>query len=319
LALALAGVALVGVLLAAVYTFRFNPEIAFYRQAVEVKQQWAERVGSEGTPLFVFCGGSSCAFSVDGQRMLDRHGVAAVNYGLHAGMGPRCLTGLAADVVRPGDTLVVAIEPELLALPFGASDLGAQIGLVLGKPQAIRASQITGAPVDWSGDILALRPGAYHAFTLLGKIALGRPLYRYSADDLTPSGLQCTAERREFADMRLFDRLSADGRALLVALKGWGDDRGIEVVYSLPWGYVDPQRAAAARQSQARFLLDVASAVPVLKDPALGVYTVREHYADTDLHLTVEGAAIRSDSLAEQIRAGAHWTCEELGVLAGQP
>lgn len=60
------------------------------------------------------------------------------------------------------------------ALPWGTR-VGAD-------PAFRRAAQV------WPAALLALRPGGYHVFTLLGKLVQGRPLYRYNTAEVRPSG-----------------------------------------------------------------------------------------------------------------------------------
>jgi hypothetical protein len=310
--------ALVTLAAAAVYTVRWNPEVRFYRHAIAVKRAWSAQLaaGAAETPRYLLAGGSSAAFSVDGGRMLDRHGLRLVNFGLHAGMEAPFLVAIAAREARPGDTLIVAMEPELLTTPFTAPDLAAQMGLALGEPRLIAASDVTGDPVPWVDSLVSLRPGAYHAFTLLGKLALRKPLYRYAPPEIHPSGWQEARDFREFALIQPgAPRLAADGRNLLAALVRWARENEVRVCYSLPWACVEPAAATEFRRTSASFLREVAEFLPVLKEPALGVHSVREHFSDTGWHLTPAGAQARTDALAGQLRAGQFWTTDELDAL----
>lgn len=313
--------AVAALLAAAAYTLWLNPEIRFYRYAAQVKRAWADRLHREQGAAFIVYGASSCAFAIDGGRMLQKHGLPVANFGLHAGMEPPFLTALALESTRPRDTLVVALEPALLTVPFDSPDLAAQMGLALGKPRLIHASDLTGERVHWIENVLSLRPGAYHFFTLLGKIALGKPLYRYAPEDVQPSGWQQTRERRPLSDPEIppDPRLSPDARRLLLALKRWGETNRVAVVYSLAWGWASPEKVRPRRQMNARFLNEVAGILPVLKDASLGAHPVREHFADTEWHLTSEGAAARSDALAVQLKARQFWSAEELARLTEEP
>jgi hypothetical protein len=303
-------------LAAAGYTFWLNPEIRFYRYTAQIKQAWTEQLRREHSSLVVVCGCSTTAFSVDGQRMLERHGLPTVNFGMHAGMEPPFLVALAAQAARPGDTLVLELDPVLLAAPFSSADVAAQLGFSLGQPSLIHATRITGEPVHWAEDLLSLRPGAYHCFTLLGKIALRKPLYRYQRQDVRPSGWQQTKERTEIIDEAPPDvGLSADARRLLQATKTWGETNRVQVVYSLVWRYATPEHHRRFQRLNLGIVREVAEIIPVLKDPVLGAYTVREHFADVGAHLTEAGAAARSDALAQQIKNRSFWTFEELRDL----
>jgi hypothetical protein len=304
---------------AGVYTVRWNPEIRFLSHAVAVKRAWARAltVGTDA-PRFLLAGGSSALFGVDGERLGTRDGIRLVNFGLHAGLDAPFLLAIAAREARPGDTLIVAMESNLLTSPFTANDLAAQMGWALNDLRLIHASDITGQPVGWVDSVVSLRPGAYHAFTLLGKIALRKPLFRYSRAQVHASGWQ---EARDFRDFHLEQpgatRLSADGRALLAAAADWGKVAKVAVIYSLPWGCVEAATEEPYRRASAAFLREVSDFVPVLRDPTLGVYAVREHFADTGWHLTPEGAQARTDALAEQLKLQQFWSSAELNDLAG--
>lgn len=319
LALALLLLAVITLAAAAVYTVRWNPEVRFYHHAIAVKRAWASALtAGTNAPRYLLAGGSSAAFAVDGERLRSRYGIPLVNFGLHAGMEAPFLIAIAAREARPGDTLIVAMEPDLLTSPFTAPDLAAQMGLALGEPRLIRASDITGQPVGWVDSVISLRPGAYHAFTLLGKIALRKPLYRYAPPEVHASGWQ---EAHDFRDFPLVQpgraRLSADGRALLAALARWGKGADVSVICSLPWSCVEPVAADPYRRASAAFLREVLEFVPALKDPTLGVHAVREHFADTGWHLTPAGAQVRTDALAEQLKLRHFWTAAELDALSG--
>jgi len=313
--------ALASLLAAAAYTLWLNPEIRFYHYAAEVKRAWVEGFRAARVPVAVVYGASSCAFALDGERLRDRHGLAVANYGLHAGMEPLFLTAFALESTRPGDTLVVALEPPLLRASFESPDLAAQMGMALGQPGLIHASALTGRRIRWVDNLVSLRPGAYHLFTLAGKILLGRPLYRYAPRDVSPSGWQQTAERRPLTpiDAAPATALSADARGLLADLRRWADAHQVTVFYAIPWGWTTEEHTDATRRANARFLREIADHIPVLRDPALGVHPVRGHFADTEWHLTAAAAALRTDAFAGLLRERRCWALEELDALAREP
>ena len=65
-------VAVAAWVMGALYTVRMNPEIAFFRRCDQVKRLWAQKLDREYTNKIVFCGGSSCNTSLDGERMLNQ-------------------------------------------------------------------------------------------------------------------------------------------------------------------------------------------------------------------------------------------------------
>ncbi len=315
-ALALLLLALVALGVAAAYALWGNPELRFYRQAARVKLAWLAQLRHDYPHVVIVYGGSTCAFSIDVERMRQRYGLPVANLGLHAGMEPLFLTAFAVAATRPGDTLVVALEPGLMITPFNSPDLAAQMGFSLGHPELIHASNLTGEPIHWAEDLTSLRPGAYHFFTLLGKVLLRRPLYRYHPEDIHPGGWFQTQERRQLPepDPSPAD-LSPDSRALLVRLKQWGDTNRVRVMYSVPWIYCGQHGERGIRRLYLHFLQQVAPIMPVLKDPTLGADPRPEDFADSDGHLTPSAAERRTDSLARQLQQQSFWTRAELDQL----
>jgi hypothetical protein len=55
-----------------------------------------------------------------------------VNFGLHAGMGADALTGFALSKAKKGDTVLVMLEPELLADSEMETALGVQFSHAIG-------------------------------------------------------------------------------------------------------------------------------------------------------------------------------------------
>lgn len=315
----LAGVALVTWAAGAAYTVWLNPEVVFFSKAAALKLAWSRRLARAHDAKTLFFGGSSCTFAIDNGRLLSDHGLPAANLGLGAGMGPRVLTRFALREVRRGDTLIMTMEPGLLVNPLDDPTLGVQFSLALGRPELVAPGDDL-LPVRLApsvSDLLMLRPGGYHAFTLLGKLASGQPLYRYHLTDFQPGGWQQTAVRRPLepavpAEMHL----SSDARRLLRSLRAWCEPKGVRLAYVLPWAYVTPENLTGFQTANRRFLAEVAECLPVLRDPRLGAYPVREHFADTIWHLTEQGARVRTDELARLIKNWQVWSSKE---LRGEP
>src|SRR5438477_7173622 len=118
-----------------VYTLWLNPEVAFFKGAAEKKLRWAEKMNSQAEHKTVIYGGSSCMFAIDAERLVREHHLPAVNAGLGAGMGPNVLTQFALSQTEAGDTLVVALEPDLLGGSVENPSLGIQFSMALGHPK----------------------------------------------------------------------------------------------------------------------------------------------------------------------------------------
>ena len=108
------------------YTLRWNPELRFLKAIAIKKESWARQLSTNGQPKTLIFGGSSCAFSINGERMLARHGIPMVNFGLAAGHGPKVLTEEALSHLSRGDTLLIALEPALVTETLEPTPLGIQ-------------------------------------------------------------------------------------------------------------------------------------------------------------------------------------------------
>jgi hypothetical protein len=158
-----------------------------------------------------------------------------------------------------------------------------------------------------------LRPGAYHLFTRLGKIATRRPVYPYQKDDHLPGGWHRVAFKTAFESGQLpSGKLSEEGRAWLKSVHDWCRQRQVRVAYALPWMYFPPDRQRASREVNMEFIRQVAGVMPVLRDASFGIKPEREWFSNTHLHLTPEGAAHRTDDLSRLIKVWEVWARDEL-------
>jgi hypothetical protein len=235
-------------------------------------------------------------------------------------MGISVLTMAALRDCRAGDTLVVALEPVLMTEPLDTPNLGIQFSIAAGHPEWVQAPLPPAQPISAVEAALALRPGGYHTFTLLGKLVQRRPFYRYRAEDIRPSGwIQTPVRVPVSGPPRHSVVIPAEVRRLLRSLRDWCREHQLRLAYSIPWGYTPPEEIDTFRRENARFLLQVADIMPVLRDPRLGAHPVLEHFSDSVWHLTEEGAWLRTDEFARQVREWDIWSRAELERLAVNP
>ena len=317
LALKLLGAALAAWAVGAIFTLWIHPETVFLKQAARTKQAWAQKLTRESGAKFLICGASSTTFGIDGARLLERHQLPVVNMGLTAGLTPRILTEWALSETRPGDTLVLAVEPALLLNPDqAATDASVQFCYALNAPRwlhgVLEPHESTG-PSAW----LMLRPGGGQTFTYLAKILGGQPLYRYRVADIQPSGLVTTDVRSALVGPPGYSGdLPAFSRQMLRSLADWSRTNQVRLCYALYWAWCPPEHLEAFQRQNAAFLLQMSEFMPVLEDRRLGALTNQTLFADTALHLTTESVVLRTDALGEQLRAGRMWDTNELRALA---
>ncbi len=295
---------LLGFFLAVFYTLHLNPEVRFWLAVAEEQQAWLDAVRQEHGAVVAFAGGSTTAFAIDAQRLTEEHGIPAVNLAMHAGKGADLLVGYALTSLEPGDTLILAMEPALLGSRVDALPLGKQFAAARNQQEALTWGGRRASIIFPLNMLYALRPGGYHLITMIGKWILREPAYRYTVDDVRPGGMLVTAERRDFPvgpevmEEASLPALSPYGRDLLRRLRNAATERGIEVVYLLPWAYVPPASAATMREAGERYVDAMEAWIPVLRESAFGVHDVRADFSDTRQHLTEDAAQTRTDAFA---------------------
>lgn len=299
------------------YTLYQNPEVAHYAEGARIKKAWTKKITDQYGQKTVVFGGSSCEFSIDGERLLDLYQLPVANLGGHAGMGAAVLTEAALEAVRPGDTLIVALEQSLLTGSSSRTSLGIQYSAAAHHPEWVNHPALGVGATSWIQILAALRPGGYHICILLGKLLHGQPMFSYPHSAYRgASGWAQNTIRHPFNAPEWFrGGLSAEGRRLLENLKTWCDAHQVRVAYALPWSYASEQDAPKFQRDNRQLLLQIAAIMPVLKDPKLGAYTQREHFADTAYHLTEEGVDERCKALAHALKSWKLWSPKELESL----
>jgi hypothetical protein len=303
------------------YTLFLNPEVRHYVAGARIKTAWSHQLTEHYGAKTVVFGGSSCEFSIDGERLLKQYQLPVANFGGHAGMGPAVMAEFALGELQAGDTLIVALEPGLLTGSAGQTSLGIQFSTALHQPQWVLHPALGVGTENWIQVLTALRPGGYHTFTLLGKLATRQPLYRYQLRDYRASGWAQTDARYPFNGPDCYEaQLSPRGRVLLEQLAAWCRRHNVRVAYSLPWSYSAPEQVVKFKKLNTAFLAQVATILPVLRDPKLGADSDRNHFADTAFHLNETGAGLRCADLARVLKLWEVWSPNELQDLCpGNP
>jgi hypothetical protein len=303
----------------AVYSLHFSAENVFFAGIARLQDDRARALERVHAHKVVVIGGSSTLFSIDGEQLLSQFRLPVVNMGLAAGLGAQVIVERVLEHVRAGDTLILALEPNLLADYVEPTDQGIQLSLVLHHPEWVSAPVLGGTSVSTLSVLLALRPGGYRAFTILGKLLTGRPIFRYLLTDASPGGLMHTKVRQPLPVFpEHAPRPSQEGRRLLAALRDWSLLHGVRIAYSLPWSYMPEPLRMKAQLENAQVLLDITEYMPVLHDPLLGADSEAGHFADTIWHLDEIGSALRTAELGREIRDWQTWQPQQLREVIGE-
>jgi hypothetical protein len=307
LTLLLLTVACLAAVAGATYALRFNPEMDFWKEAAERKLEWADQMRAKHGRAIGIIGGSTTTFGIDADYLQREHNLPVANLGLHAGMGPDVCAGFGFAALRKNDMLIASLEPSMLWDESGPQPLGTKLAVALGQHDILHWDDPP-SPLSRMSIATQLQPGGYHVVTMLGKLAMHKPLYRYSIDKAMPGGLQVTSERRTFtASMDLsaepsLPDLAVRGRKLLQRIKNEADRRGIAVAYLLPWAYCPEDSADLCRAANEKLLAQIEEFMPVLREPNLGVHSLLEDFSDSGQHLTAEAARRRSKVLSATLR-----------------
>ena len=290
-----------------------DPLTVFYKQFGKNKLAWSQKLTREYGKKVVVCGGSSCAHSIMGLRLLQQHGLPTVNMGLMMPDGATMLLTFALGELRPGDTLVIGIEPKLLTAPYEMHSSACILGCALGHPAwPYQPWETPFAP--YLGSALRCHTGWRCLLLIPSNYRNAVNNNHSSILDTDASGWQTTTFRLDhYSSIQPYDgKLSEDSKTLLWWVRQWCERNGVRVAYSLPWGFQEADTAAQTRKINCAILKEIAAILPVFKDTRVGVCTDSSQFTDTAYHLDAETAAVRTDELARQIKNWEVWGPGEL-------
>jgi hypothetical protein len=297
----------------AVYTLWGNPELRDFTIGARIKRAYSQQLTQEFGHKTIVFGGSSSSFSVDNLYATEL-GVPIANLALGAGMGAQVLTRFALLEAKPGDTLLMMMEPGLLQGKMESLQLGQQFAIAIHHPR-LAADGLQVDERSWLAPgvyLSALRPGGFHVGLVFAKLISKSPLYRYKVGEYKSGGQKITSVRLAPICPDEGGKLSPEGRQFLTNLRDWCAAKKIRLAYSLPWGYCPPENVKAFQQHNLVTLRDIASLIDVLADPRLGAYSNAQQFADTGYHLSEEGARIRTAELVPLIREWHVWNANDL-------
>jgi hypothetical protein len=297
------------------YVLKLSPEVDLYTYAAHKKIAYAKKLDEQGLAKIVLCGGSSCAFGVNTDAMQKRFDLPVVNFGMHAGMGAPVVVGLALKYTKPGDTLIVSLEPHLLFMSFDWPALGDQISYALKQPDLCEGGPLHLPRKGALGIFLTMRPGAQNMLLFLPR-EISHLGVIYPKSSFSASGWQSFDGHVQPKPSVIPTALSADGQTLLTKIVGYCRQNNIRVAYAMPWLYCDPAQMPHYQSMFSKYLYQVNRWMPVLRDPTLGIDTDPDDFGDGNNHLRPRGAARRGEQLARLIIQWNTWNPDELAAYA---
>lgn len=294
----------------------FIPEGNDYAEATLLKH---ERLASFDGPKVVLVGGSNLAFGIDTLQMQDETGCPVVNMGMNGYFGVRYMLEEVRPSMRPGDTVVVALEYDSFFKPVDgtASNL---LLIVKANPQAFaylsprqQLDVLAATPYVAQEKLLRLIRGV--AFGL--RDALGgdddepateeemtmeiETLSGFNAEGDLVSHLGVTWPYAHEQGIDPATPVDPQIVGLLAAFSADMEARGVRVMVSytpLMRSFYDEHRAGI--DNIHRLLTEAGLTVP--SAPTAYVYD-ESFFFDTVFHVNAEGRALRSERLAADINA----------------
>jgi hypothetical protein len=284
--------------------------------AFELNQKKAGIASQLGRPALFLVGGSATLFGDNASVIEHELGVPTVNFGTHAALGPAYILHLVRQSVRPGDTVLLTIEYELLDWS-GMSQNAWSDPLLLDYLLARDPAYFRGLPLKDQLEIALRLPFKRIKTGLKGwrrPLPLREPGIVYDARLLNDRGDQTghKAARRIVNSSHILNPISPLVKGMSPRPSGmddvryfcrWASTNGVRVLAALPPLAENPAYAReTARQVEARvhaFYKELG--VPLLGNQADWLYPVTEFY-DTNYHLTEEAARLHSQRLARQLR-----------------
>jgi hypothetical protein len=301
------------------FLFRLDATILdFIVREIHAQDKWAQHFPVAQGPRVIVTGGSSCTFSIDAGMATEQFHVPVINAGLGATMGSSGVYLEASRLLRPGDTLVLAMELPLYSGATTYSQEALQAFAVQGDYQLIaRAREITGRSIPLDHLVVAPRPGLEKFSASAGRWLTGTS-FRYSLARIKPGGLMVTDVRLRFPEDFIKPTLDEENRKLLVHFRDWAARQGVQVICAIPWSYTDPVFAARQKMLTAAFVSDISKILPVVHEEDLGVQVDPSCFADTNVHLTEAAAQVRTKELMEKVLAHDYWTAKTLAPFLAQ-
>jgi hypothetical protein len=295
-----------------VYLFTLDTPLEYLIRETNEQDRWSQHFTASQGPRLIVTGGSSCTFSIDGGMATEQFHVPVINGGLGAGLGANGVLLFSSRLTKPGDTLVLAIEPPLFlsSLDYTQDALQLMARRVEWR-RVIQAKEVTGQPVPLDLLLFSPRPGLENFAAWLGRIVT-HTAFRYVNAQIKPGGLMVTDVRYPLQEDGYEPGLSQGNREMLLHFRDWASHRGVRVVYSLPWYYVGKERVSEQQRVNARFVASMSEIMPVVREEAFGVQSDRSLFADTNWHLTEGTAQVRTSELVKHVLAGDFWTADQL-------
>lgn len=297
----LAGIAfLVAVSMSYYYNEKLNPEVRFWNAAIENKFDYYSTL-NEKKETYVFVGGSSCNFSINPELLNNKFGIQAINMGIHAGAGRALQLELGLQVLKPRDTLVLAMETTFWSSQNVSKQEAFGSKLYHSNKRFFQKSQqVDELGIPFERNFWDLRPGGRHLLTRSVLMAAGKESYRYREEDLRPGGF--IIFDRPWPELlpsnqRVSGPLSEAAKELLKSTLRMASENQFSVLVTIPWRLVKEEHLEDYRKSVEKLVSEIEVYCPVIADRRSGALSDPSYFSDSSWHLSVKATVERNTEL----------------------
>lgn len=260
----------------------------------------------DASPYILIVGGSSSVFGIDATMLSRRLQRPVFNLGANGLMGGDYILYNAMRLARPGDTIVLMLEYEVLP-PARPTEARARYILAWDRAYLMQSSWSNIAAHFGSISLSGYRDTLLEAFAGTPRTDLLDQPFRISAHGTLLYNLPENQSRQQLQALRSTPSFQAPPnpdlqsiKAGLIALKADADQRGIKLLAGFPPrldtpGYHTPE--ALAFQSSIQTMYTEAG-IQTLGQPTGSLFPINLFF-DTHYHLNTNGAAIMTARLGD--------------------
>lgn len=289
------------------------------------KENVAEKLPS---PRLVIVSGSNALYGVRATRIEEKTGIPTANFATHAGLAADYILHRPKAILRPNDTVILALEYELY-FPRGVNSVYSEYVLADDvdyfrslsiKEQLIWAAS---APLQTTVDRLKTSKSRNRRNLQQVKEMVAEEFNERGDITINSKADQTEAQRKHVENFKPSPTLlygdweNASGQwAAIKEFIDWCHSRQIRVLATFPNTIYFSDYENGSLQKATSFLKEKyrSLGVPVLGEPRTFLYEPSDFF-DTNYHLTSEGAEKRTDTLIDLLPP----FLEEIKSKASQP
>jgi hypothetical protein len=288
-----------------------------------IKKELVKRFA--GKNKVIFAGGSSTLFGIDAEYASEKLGLPVINFGLHAGLGPKKILKEVSTIVESGDVLILAFEPP----HYGCNEklTAWQVNNIIGWDHNAWRNMSYLEKIDFVSSVsfatftsmidadfqkryypseVSERLATLDRATVLSRFrSRNRPTsFGYSAYLLDDFGdMQRTEGSKYFGkvvDIRKPAHICGDTKNYLIAFVNTMKKRGVRVYFANTPYIASETNIDKLQQSELGFLGELAS-IGCMIDHRRDLIFDRKYFFDTSYHLNTEGRRLRTNLIIKAI------------------